>query len=131
MYIISQKKEKILQICRIFKVELSSQGSNISKNQANGWAKLDNDLVIVWGSGRAWNDGSNGSTAGWCSAILPIKMKSVHIGLGNLTDELGAITWIALSSNGTVINARWDACGYISYPTSWRYIIIGIPADSL
>ena len=113
-------------------VPLSSQGNgNISKNQADGWAKLDNDLVIVWGSGRAWNDGSNGSTAGYCNATLPIKMRSVHIGLGNLSNALGAITYVYLSSNGTVINAKWDACGYISSPTSWRYIIIGVPADSL
>ena len=113
----------------MYYILLSSQGSTLSEKSENGWAKLDNGLVVVWGTGRVWNDGNNGSTAGWGNATLPIRMSSIYVGLGNLSDALGAITWISLSSTGTVINTRWDACGYISTPTRWRYLLIGIPAN--
>ena len=50
MYIISQKKGKILQICRIFKVKLSSQGSSSIKGvPEGGWTRLPNGLILQWG----------------------------------------------------------------------------------
>lgn len=52
MYIISQKKEKILQICRIFKVELSSQGSGSEKStlSGNGYKIFKDGLILQWGT---------------------------------------------------------------------------------
>lgn len=107
-----------------------SQYIGASEKQANGWAKLDNGLVVVWGSGKANGvGGQTNASTGPCSATLPLKMKSIYVGLGNLSSGLGAVLGIELSTTGTTINGWWDSCGYRTTTTSWRYIVIGVPAN--
>lgn len=105
---------------------LSQDSGGTIVNNNNGWAKLGNGLVIVWGNGNAWN---GGKTWGVCHAELPIKMKSIHVGLGNISSGLGAVLGIGLSTTGTAIDAGWDSFSYPATPTSWRYIVIGVPAN--
>lgn len=108
-------------------VPLASQGSGGTiVNNNNGWAKLGNGLVIVWGNGNAWNnDGTNGQ----CRAKLPIKMKSIHTSVGNMSNNFATVNAFGLSSDGLYLNAWWDSCGYKVWPTAWHYIAIGVPAD--
>lgn len=104
-----------------------STGGTIVNNN-NGWAKLGNGLVIVWGNGNAWNnDGTNGQ----CHAVLPIKMKSIHTSIGNMSNNFATINAYWLTSDGLYLNAGWDSCGYKVWPTAWHYIAIGVPADDV
>lgn len=106
-----------------------SQGSGGTiVNNNNGWAKLGNGLVIVWGNGKAWN---NGGTNGTCQAKLPIKMKSIHSSVGNISNGFATVNGYSLSSDGLYLNVYWDSCGFETRPTSWHYIAIGVPADNV
>lgn len=110
----------------IFVFSQGSGGTIVNNN--NGWAKLGNGLVIVWGNGNAWNnDGTNGQ----CRAKLPIKMKSIHTSVGNMSNNFATVNAFGLSSDGLYLNAWWDSCGYKVWPTAWHYIAIGVPADDV
>lgn len=104
-----------------------SQYTGASEKEENGWAKLDNGLVVVWGNGNAWN---NYPTTGPCRAVLPIKMKSIYSLVGNVSNNIGAIDAYSLSEDGLQLNASWDSLGSPAHPTAWHYIAIGIPADN-
>lgn len=109
----------------------ASQGSGgtIVKND-NGWAKLGNGLVIVWGNGNVWNS-HNQVSNGQCHAKLPIKMKSIYTSVGNMSNYFATVNGFWLTSDGLYLNAWWDSCGYEAWPTAWHYIAIGVPADDV
>ena len=112
MYIISQKKEKILQICRIFKVTLFSQGSNVIGAPEEGSAELQNKLIIKYGTYTH----SNGEYAEIFYFPTPFPHKCVSI-VGSPDTYDHELNWSFIKRDRTSFYMYMDNGGH--YTFSW------------